>query len=70
MLLARGLGPSEFGRFATANAVTALLMPFSGLGFANVMVMRSTRDPVAAQGTLVLLLGSAIRRLSKQNEPA
>jgi O-antigen/teichoic acid export membrane protein len=45
LLLARDLGSSEFGRFATANAVTALLMPFLGLRFANVMVMRSTRDP-------------------------
>lgn len=56
LLLARGLGPSEFGRIATANSVTALLMPFSGLGFANVMVMRSTRDPKL----LPLYLGNAL----------
>jgi O-antigen/teichoic acid export membrane protein len=36
--------------------VTALLMPFSGLGFANVMVMRSTRDP----SLLPLYLGNAL----------
>jgi O-antigen/teichoic acid export membrane protein len=56
LLLARGLGPAEFGRIATANSVTALLMPFSGLGFANVMVMRSTRDP----SVLPLYLGNAL----------
>ncbi|HEY6882265.1 MAG TPA: oligosaccharide flippase family protein [Polyangiales bacterium] len=56
LLLARGLGPDEFGRVATANSVTALLMPFSGLGFANVMIMRVTRDPSA----LPLYLGNAL----------
>ncbi|HEX5659964.1 MAG TPA: oligosaccharide flippase family protein [Polyangiales bacterium] len=56
LLLARGLGPAEFGRIATANSVTALLMPFSGLGFANVMIMRSTRDP----RVLPLYLGNAL----------
>ncbi|HEY6880590.1 MAG TPA: oligosaccharide flippase family protein [Polyangiales bacterium] len=55
LLLARGLGPMEFGRIAAANSVTALLMPFSGLGFANVMVMRSARDP----SLLPLYLGNA-----------
>jgi O-antigen/teichoic acid export membrane protein len=56
LLLARGLGPAEFGRIATANSVTALLMPFSGLGFANVMVMRGTRDPTL----LPLYFGNAL----------
>ncbi|MET0286483.1 MAG: oligosaccharide flippase family protein [Polyangiales bacterium] len=56
LLLARGLGPTEFGRIATANSVTALLMPFSGFGFANVMIMRGTRDP----SVLPLYFGNAL----------
>lgn len=44
-LLARGLGPTQFGCIAATGAVTALLVPFSGMGSANVMIMRSTRDP-------------------------
>jgi O-antigen/teichoic acid export membrane protein len=56
LILARGLGPTEFGRFAAAGSVTALLMPFSGFGFANVMVMRAARDP----GLLRLYFGNAL----------
>ena len=44
LLLARVLGPQEFGRLAAVGGVTALLLPFSGAGAANVMVMRASRD--------------------------
>lgn len=76
LILARGLGPAEFGRFAAAGSVTALLMPFSGFGFANVMVMRSARDPsllplyfgnalamMMGSGTLLVLLAAAAAQL-------
>jgi O-antigen/teichoic acid export membrane protein len=44
LILARVLGPHEFGLIATTGGVAALLMPFSGAGAANVMVMRASRD--------------------------
>lgn len=44
-MLARALGPSEFGRVAAATSVMQLLMPFAGAGAPNVMIMRSARDP-------------------------
>jgi O-antigen/teichoic acid export membrane protein len=63
LVLARGLGPTEFGRLAAASSVAALLMPFSGMGAANVMLMRSTRDlsvlPVYFGNALVVMLTSA-----------
>jgi O-antigen/teichoic acid export membrane protein len=44
-ILARSLGPTEFGRVAAASGLAALLAPFSGLGAANVMIMRGSREP-------------------------
>ena len=45
LLLARALGPLEFGRVAAAAGITQVLFPFSALGAPNVMVMRASRDP-------------------------
>ncbi len=44
LLLARVLGPVEFGKIAAVASVTAVLTPFSGMGAANVMMMRASRD--------------------------
>ena len=54
-ILARSLGPSEFGKVAAANGVWQLLMPFAGLGSPNVMIMRAAREPAV----LPLYLGNA-----------
>ena len=43
-LVARALGPEEFGRVAGMLAITAALLPFSGVGAGNVMVMRLARE--------------------------
>lgn len=43
LLVARELGPHEFGKVASILAVTAALLPFSGLGLANMMVMHLAR---------------------------
>lgn len=40
LLLARSLGPQEFGLLAGVLAISSMLLPFSGLGAANVMIMR------------------------------
>ncbi|MEY4582457.1 MAG: hypothetical protein RL701_7160 [Pseudomonadota bacterium] len=55
-LLARALGPNEFGQIGTASAVVVLLLPYSGMGAANVMIMRATRDA----SVLPLYLGNAL----------
>jgi len=55
-MLARALGPAEFGRIAAVNGVTQLLMPFAGFGAPSVMVMRSSRDPAL----LPLYFGNAL----------
>ena len=63
LLLARVLGPDEFGLIAATGGVTALLMPFSGAGSANVMVMRGARDqallPLYFGNSLAVMLGTA-----------
>jgi O-antigen/teichoic acid export membrane protein len=55
-LLARVLGPTEFGQVGTASAVAALLLPYSGMGAANVMVMHAARD----QSLLPCYFGNAL----------
>jgi O-antigen/teichoic acid export membrane protein len=55
-LLARALGPTEFGQVGTASAVVVLLLPYSGMGAANVMIMRATRDTAV----LPLYFGNAL----------
>lgn len=44
LLLARGLGVSEFGKFAAALALVSVLSPFVGLGAGNVLVQHTSRD--------------------------
>jgi len=56
LLLARVLGPLEFGRIAAVASVASVLTPFSGMGAANVMIMRASRDP----GLLQLYFGNAL----------
>lgn len=48
LLVARTLGPHEFGKIAGILAITAALLPFSGLGTANMMVMHLARGERAA----------------------
>jgi O-antigen/teichoic acid export membrane protein len=70
LLVARMLGPHEFGYVAGVLAVTSALLPFSGLGSANMMVMHLARGTGVAHmlygnsltaGTVV---GSALTLLS------
>lgn len=43
ILIARALGSHDFGRLSAIIAMTAILLPFSGLGAANVIVIRLAR---------------------------
>ena len=47
LVVARTLGPHEFGKVAGILAITAALLPFSGLGTANMMVMQLARGEKA-----------------------
>jgi O-antigen/teichoic acid export membrane protein len=55
LVLARALGPTEFGHLSAIGSLVAILIPFSGMGAANVMVMRASRDP----SLLPIYLGNA-----------
>ena len=48
LLIARALGPTEFGKMAGVLALTSVLLPFSGVGFANIIVMRLARQEADA----------------------
>jgi O-antigen/teichoic acid export membrane protein len=69
LIVARTLGPHEFGKVAGILAITAALLPFSGLGTANMMVMHLARGEKAADrlyGNALmagLLSGSALTAL-------
>jgi O-antigen/teichoic acid export membrane protein len=56
ILIARALGALEFGRMAGVLAITSALLPFSGLGSSNVLMMRVAR----AEGLATLYLGNAL----------
>ncbi|HEY4069420.1 MAG TPA: oligosaccharide flippase family protein [Burkholderiaceae bacterium] len=56
ILIARALGAHDFGRMAGVLAITSILLPFSGLGSGNVMVMRLARQEAAA----ALCFGNAL----------
>lgn len=43
ILLARALGVSQFGEIAAANALAGVLIPLSGIGMGNVMLMEVSR---------------------------
>ncbi len=49
VLLARVLGVDQFGEIAAANALSAVLIPLSGLGMGNVMLMEVSRDHAAGR---------------------
>ncbi len=55
-VIARTLGPHEFGRVASVVAFTSALLPFSGLGLGNIAIMRLARG----QGEAALCLGNAL----------
>ena len=44
VLIARALGPSQFGAFVGAVALIGLVAPFGGLGLGNVLVQEVSRD--------------------------
>ena len=56
LIVARTLGPHEFGKVAGILAITGALLPFSGLGSANTMVMHLARGSKEAS----LLYGNAL----------
>jgi len=56
LVLARVLGPEQFGRVASVIAFTSPLLPFSGLGLSNVALKRLARGEGAPQ----LYLGNAL----------
>src|SRR6476661_3550809 len=56
LLVARRLGPHEFGLVASVTAITGALVPFSSLGLGNVAIMRIARG----QGAPARLLGNAL----------
>jgi len=55
-LIARALGPHEFGRVASVVAFTSAFLPFSGLGLGNIAIMKLARR----QGEPALYLGNAL----------
>lgn len=56
LLVARAVGPHEFGKVASVLAITSALLPFSGLGSANTMVMHLARGGAEER----LLYGNAL----------
>lgn len=52
LLLARALGSHEFGIVASVVAITAALLPFSGLGLGNVAIMHIARGQAGADRSL------------------
>lgn len=60
IVLARALGPSEYGIFAAIAAIAAMTGPFSSLGTSTLLVRNVSRDKesAASQWTLVLLVST------------
>jgi O-antigen/teichoic acid export membrane protein len=56
ILIARALGAHDFGLMAGVLAITSVLLPFSGVGAANVMVMRLARK----EASPALYFGNAL----------
>ena len=56
VLIARALGAHDFGRMAGVLAITSALLPFSGVGAGNVLMMRVAR----AEAPATLYLGNAL----------
>ena len=60
VLVARALGPHEFGILAAALAIAAIAVPFAGWGGSNLMIMETTRDRASfplAFGRSLLMIG-------------
>jgi O-antigen/teichoic acid export membrane protein len=55
-VIARALGPHEFGRVASVIAITSMLLPFSGLGLGNIAIKRLARG----QGEAAMYLGNGV----------
>lgn len=51
-ILARALGPAEFGLFVQASAVTAIAMQLCGLGASDCLLRRVSREPESYAGLL------------------
>lgn len=51
-LLARALGPHEFGTVASVVAITSSLLPFCGLGLGSVAIMNIARGKARAEESL------------------
>ena len=45
IVIARLLGPKEYGGFGAVLAIASVLQPFSSLGFGYLMIRRVARDP-------------------------
>ena len=56
VLIARALGAHDFGRMAGVLAITSALLPFSGVGAGNVLMMRVAR----AEAPAPLYFGNAL----------
>ncbi|MEI5664935.1 lipopolysaccharide biosynthesis protein [Bosea sp. CCNWLW174] len=59
-ILARALGPAEFGLFVQISAVTAIAVQICGLGASDCLLRRVSRDPASYPGLLghnLLLIG-------------
>ena len=44
VLIARALGPLQYGAFVGATALIAIVGPFAGLGFGNLLIKNVSRD--------------------------
>jgi O-antigen/teichoic acid export membrane protein len=65
VLIARALGAAEFGQFVGAVALITIVVPFSGLGAGNLIVLHGSRRPETipvswANAALVSMLGGAL----------
>jgi O-antigen/teichoic acid export membrane protein len=65
ILIARCLGPAQYGAFVGAVALIAMVAPFSSFGFGNILVKNTSRDPASfpdgwGNALLVTVIGSAI----------
>ena len=51
-ILARGLGPTEFGLFVQISAITAIAVQICGLGASDCLLRRVSREPASYPGLL------------------
>lgn len=65
VLLARALGPQEYGAYVTILALSRIFAPFSGWGYGNILVKNASRDPAKFReswgtGLSVAVLGGGV----------